>query len=70
MASQDQYIQIASLPEDVRQKVVEFIELLMQGRKKEQKPHLEKRPLGLLEGKIRMAYDFDEPLDDFKEYME
>lgn len=61
MASQDQYIQIASLPEDVRQKVMEFIELLMQGRKKEQKQPLEKRPLGLLEGKIRMADDFDEP---------
>ena len=27
------------------------------------------RRLGSMKGKIRMADDFDEPLDDFKEYM-
>jgi hypothetical protein len=29
-----------------------------------------KRKAGLLKGKIRMAQDFDEPLQEMKEYME
>ncbi|MCP4344684.1 MAG: DUF2281 domain-containing protein [Desulfobacterales bacterium] len=29
-----------------------------------------KRKAGLLKGKIRMAEDFNEPLEDMKEYME
>ncbi len=29
-----------------------------------------KRKAGLLKGKIRMAEDFDEPLEEMKEYME
>ena len=31
-------------------------------------PH-KKRWLGALRGQIRMSEDFDEPLDDFKDYM-
>ena len=27
------------------------------------------RPMGFLKGKVRMAADFDEPLEDFAEYM-
>ncbi len=27
------------------------------------------RPFGVLKGKVWMADDFDEPLDDFKDYM-
>ena len=33
------------------------------------KPPSGKRKLGMLKGKIWMADDFDEPLDDFAEYM-
>jgi len=73
MGSQEQYIQIASLPEDVRSQVVEFIEFLLQRRKKSDEPtstaDLNLRPLGKFKGKIRMSDDFDEPLEDFKDYM-
>ena len=32
------------------------------------RPQVEERKLGTLKGKIKMADDFDEPLDDFKGY--
>lgn len=70
MAAQDQYIQLSSLPEDVRKQVLDFIEFLMQ--KKEEPARTsepKKRPIGMFKGKIRMADDFDAPLDDFKDYM-
>lgn len=35
---------------------------------KEPKP-IKKRQAGVLTGKVRMSDDFDEPLDDLKEYM-
>jgi addiction module RelB/DinJ family antitoxin len=35
----------------------------------EKKPVRLPFPLGCMKGKIWMADDFDEPLDDFKEYM-
>lgn len=75
MSSADHYIQLSSLPEEVRRQVLDFIEFLMQreqqqgkGKGKEQgKP----KPIsGLLKGKVKIADDFDAPLDDFKEYME
>lgn len=38
--------------------------------KKKQKQTKPKRKAGTLKGKIHMSADFDEPLEDFKEYME
>ena len=35
-----------------------------------EKPLKKKRTAGLLKGKIRMAEDFNEPLEEMKEYME
>lgn len=69
MASQDQYIQLSSLPEDVRKQVLELIERLMRRRKEDPEPP-KKRIAGLMKGQIHMTDDFDAPLDDFKEYME
>ena len=70
MAARDQYIQLSSLPEDVRKQVLDFIELLMKRREdKPVDPQPMKRPIGMFKGKIRMADDFDAPLDDFKDYM-
>ncbi|HQW04752.1 MAG: DUF2281 domain-containing protein [Flavobacteriales bacterium] len=69
MASKDQYIQISSLPEDIRKQVVEFIEFLMKRRNREPEKPEKKRVAGLMKGEIHVPDDFDEPLDDFKEYM-
>jgi hypothetical protein len=72
--AKDQYIQLESLPEEVRSKVLAFIEDLMQQweqRKHGQqgKPRRKRRTAGLMKGQIHIAEDFDTPLDDFKEYM-
>ena len=74
MSTHDQYIQLSSLPEDVRRQVLEFIDSLMKRRDREPAEpgkQEQKKPIsGLLKGRVRIADDFDAPLDDFKEYME
>ena len=74
MSTHDQYIQLSSLPEDVRRQVLEFIDSLMKRRDREPvepRKQEQKKPIsGLLKGRVRIADDFDAPLDDFKEYME
>lgn len=72
MSSADHYIQLSSLPEEVRRQVLDFIEFLMQRERNQQSKEPEKpKPIsGLLKGKVKIADDFDAPLNDFKEYME
>lgn len=60
--------QINSLPQSLRQEVYDFVEFLKtKGNKNFKKKKT--REFGLLKGKITLSEDFDEPLDDFKEYM-
>jgi len=54
------------LPEEVQKQVSDFIEFLMSKRKKSQ---VRQPVFGSAKGRIQMSADFDEPLDDFKEYM-
>lgn len=77
MAAHDQYIQLDSLPEEVRKKVLDFIASLMDQWEKQQQevresnePKRKRRIAGIMEGQIHISDDFDAPLDDFKEYME
>ena len=74
MATHDPYIQLDSLPEEVRKKVLEYIALLMeewaQNNAAPEPSQKKKLIFGLAEGMITIPDDFDEPLDDFKEYME
>lgn len=61
---------ISSLPEDLKQEVVDFVAFLKQKtNKKTDKPKLKQRQFGIGKGSFIMAPDFDEPLDDFKDYM-
>ena len=62
------YDQIASLPADLRKEVSDFVAFLKQ-RKKEVSDRAKVPKFGSLKGKIHISSDFDEPLDDFKEYM-
>ncbi|MGB3076000.1 MAG: DUF2281 domain-containing protein [Chitinophagales bacterium] len=58
---------LASLPENLKKEVKDFIEYL---QNKTRKPmNKSKRVPGLAKGMIRMSEDFDAPLEDFKEYM-
>jgi uncharacterized protein DUF2281 len=61
------YSQITSLPADLKKEVSDFVEFLKQ--KTKAKTILKKRQLGAAKGMIKMSPDFDEPLEDFKDYM-
>ncbi len=61
------YTKISSLPNDIKSQVNDFIDFLMSQKKKEIE---KKKPkYGCAKGQIYISPDFDEPLDDFKEYM-
>ena len=63
---------LATLPEALQTEVLHYIEFLSArytDTNRETETSVKKRQAGLLEGKIWMADDFDEPLEDFKDYM-
>ena len=61
------YHQLSLLPDKLKQEVENFIEFLKH-KEKQHKP-IKKRQFGCAKGKIKMLEGFDEPLEDFKEYM-
>jgi len=60
------YTKLSSLPDELRKEVSEFIDHLKHKLKKEDPP--KKRQAGLAKGKIRMSDDFNEPLNDFRDF--
>lgn len=61
------YSKLATLPDDLKAEVSDFVDFLATKRKKTAE---KKRPtFGSGKGMFVMKYDFDEPLEDFKEYM-
>jgi hypothetical protein len=61
------YSQIESLSPELKKEVEDFVAFLKQ--KSEEKPIIKERKPGKAKGFFRLEADFDEPLDDFKEYM-
>ncbi len=61
------YSQIATLPDALKAEVSDFISFLQQKAKNNKK--VKERKFGCAKGLIEIAPDFDEPLDDFKEYL-
>jgi hypothetical protein len=61
------FSQIASLPEDLRKEVSDFVSLLQAKKKIERK--VKERTFGYAKGFFTMAPDFNAPLEDFEEYM-
>ena len=57
---------VIDLPADFAAHEVEVIIIPLEGENKSGR----KRTPGLLKGKMRMMPDFNEPLEDFREYME
>ena len=58
---------IAKIPKEKEKEVEAFLDSILS---KEVEPLEKPKPMfGALKGTIIMADDFDEPLDDFKEYM-
>jgi hypothetical protein len=60
-------IEINSLPKTLRDEVADFVEFLKQ--KSKPKSNRKTREFGYAKGKIKLADDFDEPLDEFNNYM-
>jgi len=61
------YKKINYLPSDLKSEVNDYIDFLLSKRNSEIK---KKRPkFGCAKGQIYLSPDFDEPLDDFKDYM-
>ncbi|MCH8318415.1 MAG: DUF2281 domain-containing protein [Bacteroidetes bacterium] len=67
-----------TLPKNIQQEVTDFIEFLVEKYhkqvqvnvpEKEKKPKKRKSNFGSAKGLIFMSEDFDEPLEDFKDYM-
>lgn len=71
MASQELYERINSLPAELKSRVIDFLDFFIWRNKKlkKKKPISKKRKFGSMKGQIKMSKDFDEPLDDFKDYM-
>jgi len=55
-----------SLAEDEQNQVIDFITFL---KTRKQRKIKSQRPFGVLEGEVWMSEDFDEPLEEFAEYM-
>lgn len=69
MSDVDIYIKLATLPDEMKKQVDDFVDFLKSKTTVKEKAS-SPRKAGLAKGLIQMKKDFDEPLDDFKEYME
>jgi hypothetical protein len=61
--------EIATLPEARRADVLAFVRSLKLPISSPPEKSQKKRVFGSARGLIKMAHDFDAPLDDFKDYM-
>ena len=56
-----------ALPDEFKKQVLDFVDTLF--KKSETKKKKGKRPFGTAKGKIIIKAGFDDPLEDFKDYM-
>ena len=68
MVNQTILQKMESLPANLQQEIVDFIEFLLQKYRFSEEKHSVPK-YGSLKGTFEMTEDFDEPLEDFKEYM-
>jgi hypothetical protein len=62
------YNQIATLPNELKKEVSDFVALLKQKSKSRKK--IKERKFGYAKGFFKIKPGFDEPLEDFKEYIQ
>ena len=60
------YSEIASLPSDLKKEVSDFVAFLKSKSKSPKK--ISERQFGYAKGFFKLSDDFDEPLDEFKDY--
>ena len=70
MTNADLIKKLNQVPENFIQSVTDYVDYILEKAKREaNNEHGEKRKLGALKGKLKIADDFNAPLDDFKDYM-
>ena len=71
MTSLTLFTQIEALPSKLKKEAKKMLKEMLenQDKDKSKKSAIKKRTFGSLKGKIHLADDFDNPLEDFKEYM-
>ena len=71
MTEQTIISELYTLPENLKQEVLHYIQFLKlkQNEKTEPETPRKKRKAGSAKGEIIMADDFEAPLEDFAEYM-
>jgi hypothetical protein len=67
MSNAELYSQISSLPSDLKKEVSDFVAFLKNKSKSGKK--VKERQFGYSKDFFKVSDDFDEPLEDFKEYM-
>jgi len=60
-------LEINSLPIELRNEVALFVEFLKQKSKTDSTKKV--REFGFAKGKIHLSEDFDDPIEDFKDFM-
>lgn len=71
MTSLSLYTKLETLPSELKEEAKKFIDNLLKENQKKSgiDPQKTSPKFGALKGKIHLSPDFDEPLDDFQEYM-
>ena len=64
------YIKISSLPSQLKTEISDYLDFLVSKRLNKRNQSNRQPKAGCMKGTFKMSADFDEPLDDFKEYME
>lgn len=59
---------VSELPENLKEELDNYIDVLLQKNAENKSPKVPLR-FGMMKGTFIMSDDFDEPLEDFKEYM-
>lgn len=67
MTDMQLYTEIATLPENLKKEVSDFVAFLKHKTKGKAKP--KQRKFGYAKGFFTMANDFDAPLTEFEDYM-
>lgn len=62
------YNKLAVLPENMKTEVSNFIDFLLSKNKNKKKPVKNKPKFGSAKGIFKMKKNFDDPIEDFKEY--
>ena len=63
------YTKISTLPDSLKSEVVDFIDFLLTKKKKLKSNPKKSRVYGYAKDSIILKPDFDDPIDDFNDYM-